>query len=278
MKENQATVADCPEWVKAECYRIVSVVSRGDSDTGYAAARRVAAIPLPKNRMSSPGARFLLWDAQSLPARILIHRGLKGNTNEASRSLPKPEVIKDLRTHSLANWWIDGLRFALEARRLIDEGKPDEATAVVAALSQHGESMASTQPAAISGGERSEWNRAFRALEVLASDTRGRLAMAGPKAKQGSAFNWFSAASDRQRPSPFMMPPLILTPMAAELGEYYLVTGKPTEAIAAYKRALSAFPNDMTALSGLLKALKAAGNHDEAAEVSGKIESLKAAL
>lgn len=278
MKENHATVADCPEWVKAECYRIVSITSRGDFDTAYAAARQVAAIPLPEKRLSSPGARFMLWDAQTLPARILIRRSLKGNSNEASRSLPKPDAVKNLRAHSLANWWIDGLRFALEARRLIDEGKPDEAAPVVDALTQHGESMASTQPAAISGGERSDWNRAFRALEVLASDTRGRLAMAGPKERRGSAFNWFSAASDRQRPSPYLMPPLILSPMAAELGKYYLSSGKPVEAIEAYERALFAFPNDMTALSGLLEAFKAAGKDHEADEISKKIESLKSQL
>ena len=44
------------------------------------------------------------------------------------------------------------------------------------------------------------WNRAFRALEVLASDLRGRLAMAGPKDRRGTAYNWFASAADRQRP------------------------------------------------------------------------------
>ena len=48
MKENKATVADCPEWVKAECYRIVSLVSKGDFDTAYAASRQVAATPDPE--------------------------------------------------------------------------------------------------------------------------------------------------------------------------------------------------------------------------------------
>ena len=117
-------------------------VSKGDFDTAYAAARQVAATPLPADRPASPGARFLLWDAKTLPARILIHRGLRGNANEAANSLPKPEDVQEFRKHSLAYWWIDGLRFALEAQRLINAGKLDEAREVVAALTQHGESMA----------------------------------------------------------------------------------------------------------------------------------------
>ncbi len=275
MKEGNITVADCPEWIKAECYRIVSVVSKGDFETGYAAASQVAATPLPKDRIASPGARFLLWDAKTLPARILIHRGLEGNINEASRSLPKPEEVMEIRKDSLAYWWIDGLRFALEAQRMIHAGDIEGARNVAAALAQHGEMMAKTQAASIDNGERSPWNRAFRALEVLASDVRGRLAMAGPSETCGTAYNWFSSAADRQHPAPFLMPPLILTPMAARLGDFYLATKKPAEAIDAYQRALTAFPNDMSSLLGLKKAYKASGQSIELEKTVKKIESLK---
>ena len=41
MKDNKAGVADCPEWVKAECYRIVALASKGDFATAYAAARQI---------------------------------------------------------------------------------------------------------------------------------------------------------------------------------------------------------------------------------------------
>ncbi|MEO8613814.1 MAG: tetratricopeptide repeat protein, partial [Luteolibacter sp.] len=276
MKENKATVADCPEWVKAECYRIVSLVSKGDFDTAYAASRQVAATPFPADRASSPGARLLLWDAKTLPARILLHRGLRGNAREAMDSLPKPEDSKKYHETSLAYWWTDGLRFALEAQRLIDAGDFDEAKEVCAALTHHGEAMAKSQSAANASGERSPWTRAFRALEVLASDLRGRLALAGPKAEIRSAYNWFSSATDRQHPAPMMFPPMLLTPMAIRIGDYYLAVGKANDAVEAYQRALTAFPNDMNALTGLKRAYEQGKIPAKAEETETQIQGLRA--
>lgn len=276
MKENNATVADCPEWAKAECYRIVSLVSKGEFDTAYAAARQVASIPIPAKRPASAGARFLLWDAKTLPARILIHRGLRGNANEAAGSLPKPDEVKEFRKHSLAYWWIDGLRFALEAQRLMDEGNLEEARNVVDALTMHGESMTKTQAASAASGERSQWLRAFRALEVLASDVRGRLALAGPPEKRATAYNWFASAVDRQHPSPMLYPPMILTPMGCRLGNFHLSSKKPEDAIEAFQRALANFPNDMNSLVGLKSAYEVAGKNKDAEVIEKRIAELKA--
>ncbi len=276
MKDNKGTVADCPEWVKAECYRIVALVSKGDFETAYAGARLVAATPLPKNRIASPGARLLMWDAKTLPARILLHRNLPGNGEEALASLPKPADLKKTHEQSLAYWWIDGLRFALEAQRLVDAGKFTEAQSVSDALTIHGQAMSKTQAAATASGERSPWNRSFRALEVLASDLHGRLALSGPKQGIGTAYNWFASAADRQHPAPMMFPPMILTPMAVRLGEYYLAVDRPKDAIEAYNRALTAFPNDLNALLGLKKSFTKAGLPKEAAETDTKIQALQA--
>lgn len=275
MKDNKVGVADCPEWVKAECYRVVSLVSKGDFDTAYAASRQVAATPIPKDRLSSPGARILLWDAKTLPARILLHRGMRGNAKEALNSLPTPTEIKETRETSLAYWWIDGLRFALEAQRLTDEGKFEEAKIVVDAFTHHGEAMTKTQNAASQSGERSPWSRSFRALEVLASDLRGRLVMSGPKEGIGSAYNWFASACDRQRPAPMMFPPMVLTPMPNHLGEYYLAVKKPAEAVEAYERSLAAFPNDMNALVGLKTSYEQAKHPDKASATEKKIQALR---
>jgi tetratricopeptide (TPR) repeat protein len=276
MKENNTSVADCPEWVKSECYRIVSLVSKGEFDTAYAASRQLARTPLPPDRPASPGARILLWDAKTLPSRILLHRGLRGNATEALASLPKPGDIKGTRDQSLAYLWIDGLRFSLEARRLMDLGQIDQAREVIDALSHHGELMAKSQAAASTSGERSAWNRAFRALEIVAADLRGHLAMIGPTERRGAAFNWFSSATDRQHPAPMMLPPMILSPMATRLGEYYLASEKTTEAIEAYQRALAAFPNDMHALTGLQEAYLRAKLPAEAAATEKLIQALKA--
>jgi len=276
MKDNKVGVADCPEWVKAECYRVVALASKGDFETAYAAARQVAATPLPPKRLASPGARLLLWDAKTLPARVLLHRGLRGNANEALHSLPTPDEMKNTRDSSLAYWWVDGLRFALEARRLLDEEKVGEAQQVIAAFTRHGEKMVETQPAANALGERSPWNRAFRGIEVLASDLRGRLAMLAPPAQRGPAYNWFASAMDRQRIAPMMFPPMVLTPMGIRLGEYYLATDKPQDALEIYERTLAAFPNDIQVMTGLQNTFTKDKQPEKAAEIGARIKAMQA--
>ena len=72
-----------------------------------------------------------------------------------------------------------------------------------------------------------------------------------------------------------LYPPMLLTPMAARLGDYYLTTGKPAEAVDAYQRALKAFPNDLTTMAGLQKAYTANGNAEHAQETGGRIEEVR---
>lgn len=276
MKDNQATVADCPEWVKSECYRIVSLASRGDFDTAYPAARKLAATPVPKGREGSPGARLLQWDAETLPARILLHRGMPGNAREAQLSLPAPNSARFQNGHSLAHWWSDGIRIALEAQCLLDEGKIDQAHQVMNAVTHHGENMAKSQEKAVVTGERSSWLRAFRAFEILASSMRGRIILAGPKERSGTAYNWFAAASDGQRPAPMMFPPMILTPMASRLGEFHLSEKQPQKAVEAYQHALTSFPNDMQSLLGLKQACLQANLTADADATQKKIDALLA--
>jgi tetratricopeptide (TPR) repeat protein len=136
--------------------------------------------------------------------------------------------------------------------------------------------MVKSQAAAAAGGERSSWTRAFRALEVLASDLRGRLALAGPKSQIRSAYNWFSSAADRQHPAPMMFPPMILTPMALRIGDYFTTVGRHEDAIEAYQRALNTFPNDMHALTGLKRAYENAKLPAKAEETEKQIQALRA--
>lgn len=275
MEQQKITIADCPEWLKAECSRIVALASRGDSESASAAARKLSGTPLIDARPSSPGNRFLLWEVKTLPARLMLRNNPQGSSTEAAAALPKPAEIVKIREHSLAYWWIDGLRFVIDARRLLEKRDLNGARDVLAALSGHIEAMSRGRNAATSGGELSFFNRSQRGLEMLASELRGDLAIAGPAAHRGIAYNWFSAAVDRQRPSTLLLPPAILTPMAARLGEYQLSAQQPAEAIESYQSALKAFPNDMASLSGLRRAFEAAGKSAEAAETTAKIEALK---
>lgn len=278
MAEQKVTTADCPEWVKAECCRIVALTSQGEQETARAAARKLASTPFIDARPSSPGNRFLLWEARTMPARLLLRSATKGTTKEAAASLPKPAEIAKFREHSLAYWWIDGLRLAVEARRLMDVSVYDRAREVIEALSGHIETMARTKNYASANGELSSWSRSHRGLEILVSELRGELTMVGPAAKRGTAYNWFSAAADRQRPATLLLPPAVLTPMASRLGEYHLVSKQPAEAIESYQRAITAFPNDMDSLLGLKRAFEAAGKTTEAEETSKKIEAIKAEM
>ncbi len=275
MEEQKITIADCPEWAKAECCRIVALASKSDLETARAAARKLAATPLIGDRPSSPGNRFLLWEARTMPARLLLRSVGKGNTKEAAASLPKPAENAKFREHSLAYWWIDGLRLAVEARRLMNASELNGARDVIEALSGHIEMMARTKTLASASGELSFWSRSHRGLEMLASELRGELTMAGPAAKRGTAYNWFSAAADRQRPATLLLPPVVLTPMAARLGEYHLASKQPAEAIESYQRAILAFPNDMDSLLGLKRSFDAAGKTLAAEETAKKIEALK---
>ena len=102
-----------------------------------------------------------------------------------------------------------------------------KAKETMGALTFHGTAMAERQKLAASMGEIAQWNRSFRAMEVLAAELKGRLALAGPPAGHGSAFNWFRAAADRQRPASMLNAPPILTPMAMRLGDYFIARNLP---------------------------------------------------
>ncbi len=274
MKENSVAPADCEAWVRAECYRVVALASKGDFDNALASAEKIATTTADPARHAALGTRQLLWDAKTLPARILLRRGDKGDPVKAMASLPSPDEMKPFIGKSLFYWWIDGLRIALESQRLLEEGKLKEAAEAIEALSFHGQAMEKKQNVSSVIGERSEWNRTFRALEVLAAELRGRLSLAGPPATHGSAFNWFRAATDRQIPATLLNPPPILTPMAARLGDYFLARNEPAKAVEAFEEALAAFPNDMETLRRLKKAYTDNKQPEEATLTAKKIEEL----
>lgn len=254
MKKNQVTPADCPQWIRAQCYHIVAIASSGDFENAIPSAIRIASTTLDPNRPYALGTRMILWEAKTLPARILMSRGAHGDPAKALASLPNPEEMEIFRKHSLSHWWINGLRIVLEAQSLLEANKLEKATDVSNAVTFHGEAMEKHRAAAASIGENAEWRRSFFALEVLAAELRGRLALAGPKEGHGSAFNWFRAAIDRQGPATMLNPPPILTPMATRLGDYYLAINEPSKALQSYKEALAAFPNDQQTLERSQKA------------------------
>ncbi len=254
MRENKATPADCEGWVRAECYRVVALASKGDFDNALASAKKIAGTSVDAKRPAAPGTRQLLWNAKTLPARVLLRRAAPGDSTLALACLPAPEESEPFRNHSLAHWWVDGLRIALEAQRLIEVKELDKGSEAINALSVHGQEMAKRQSVATALGEQTEWRVSFQSLEMLAAELRGSLALAGPADGKGSAFNWFRATADRQKPATMLNPPIILTPMAMRLGDYHIARNQGHQAVEAYSEALVAFPRDMETEQRLVKA------------------------
>jgi tetratricopeptide (TPR) repeat protein len=277
MKSSGVSHSDCPGWVKAECYRAAALANKGDYNSALAVAKTVAAIKVPPEEARREGAQLLLWEGRTLATRLLMRRSQPGDTALAIAALPKPEdqkvYEKDKRTHCA--WFYQGLAFLLESRKKLEEGKLQEAQEIASAVTLHGEKMAENRDAAAAAGERSAWIRAFKALEISASELRGAMAMAGPKDGIGSAFNWYRAALDRQTPPSMLMPPTVLLPMEARLGEYYLAKGDAKAAVDILVEAQGKHTNDIEILTRLQKALTKAGHADQAKAIAEEIEKVK---
>lgn len=275
MKTTGVTHADCPGWVKAECYRAAALAEKADYPNALAVAKSVAAIDLPPERARSEGGQLLLWEGRTLETRLLMRRARQGDVAAAIEALPKPEKQKAYgkTTHSV--WFYQGLAFILEARKALLAGNPEECRKIADAITLHGEKMAENRDAAAAAGERSSWIRAFNALEVYAGELRGEMAMKGPKDGIGSAFNWYRAALDRQSPPSMLMPPTVLLPMQARLAEYYLAKDQPDAAVDILMQAQGRYTNDVEILTRLQAAHKKAGRTKEADEIAAVIEQVK---
>ena len=278
MKTSGVSHSDCPGWVKAECYRAAALAAKGDYPNALAVAKVVAGIKVRPEEARREGAQLLLWEGRTLAARLLMRRGQPGDSAQAIAALPQPDAAKvydkDKRSHCL--WFYQGLAFALEARRKLEEGNVDDARQIASALTLHGERMVENRDAAAAAGERSAWVRAFKALDITASEVRGMISMADTK--QGSvntALDWYRSAVFRQTPPTMLMPPTVLLPMQCRLAEYHLAKNEADAAVDTLVQAQGYYTNDIEVLTRLQKALTKAGHKDQAAQVAEDIEKVK---
>lgn len=275
MKETGLGHADCPGWVKSECYRAAALASKGDYPNALAVAKSVAAIKLAPERASSEGGQLLLWEGRTLSARLLHRRSLPGDAKLALDSLPKPEdqTVYGKKTHAI--WFYQGLAFALEARKALEEGNVEDARKIGSALGLHAGQMLKTREAAKANGELSAWIRAFAGLDLAATELRGAIAMAGPQADNSSAFYWFEGAIERQAPASMLMPPTILLPMQVRMADYQLSKGDAKAALDVLIKAQASYTNDIEVLTRLQTALAKVGHPGQAKSVGEEIEKLK---
>jgi len=255
MKHDGVSAADCPERTISESYRCVALAAEGKFDEALTAAKVLAKVPVDPKRAGAPGTRALLWEARSLPARLLLARRHKGDAKAGLATLPKPGDPQLLPEKSDARYDYQGLVALLEGYNALDEGDLDRARKLAAALAMHGAQMAKRQRQATAQGEIADWGRAIEALQIQGTAFRGDISMAGPKADRGSAYNWYLAAAERQHPAAMLMPPAVLEPMRVRVGDYLRAVGRTEKAAETYNDVLREWPGNLRALQGL-KALQ----------------------
>jgi len=269
-------VTGCPGWTKAECYRAVALASKGEYETALAVAEGVARIEVTAEDAGREGGRILLWEGKTLAVRILMRRSNKGDLERALKLLPTAEDAQIYGKKSLVVWSYQAYASVLAGRASVASGRLDDARAVSNDISELGGRFVQTRDLAAAAGERSPWLRSFKAMEVMATELRGLISMAGPKKDIGSAYNWYRAAADRQKLASLMMPPAVLLPMEVRLGEYYTAREDWAKSIEILTESQTRWPNDWELLHFLQTVFEKAGMKNDAADVEKRIKELVA--
>jgi len=275
MEKNGFTALDCPQWTRSECYRAAALSSRGDYATALKIAKAVAAVPVPPERVATNGGRMLVWEGRTLPVRILMRRYGAGDMSGAQKLLPPREEVAALGDKSLVGWAYQAYSTLLGARLALEQDKLEEAMVLANELTRLGESFVKTRQAAVGIGERSEWLRFFKALEVMASETRGLVAMKHASGPSVSAAGWFQSAADRQARATLMMPPSVLMPMEVRLGQYYMAVENWEKAVEVLMKGASRWPGDWEVVNSLQIAFSEAGMKEHAADAARQLEEMQ---
>lgn len=274
MRDTGLGPLDCPGWSKAETYRAVAMASKGDYETALAAAAAVAAVEVPAKSATSDGARMLLWEGKTLPARILLRRNGAGDLTAAKETLPSIETTKGLKETTLAVWSYQALANVIGAQLAMESKNREAAMLLVQDISRLGSSFVQTREVATGLGERSYWKRCFNGLETMSTELFGLMAMSGPEKDQGSAYNWFLSARGHQRRASLMMPPTVLMPMEVHISDYLSSKGDWEKAMEALEEGLKAFPNDYELLTRLEHVAAKAGKPERSAEAKAVLKKL----
>lgn len=263
MRSEKLTPADCPGWVKAEVYRSAALASMGDFDSALAAAAALGKVPFEPRRVAAPGSRWLMWEARTLGVRLLLARRNKGDAGLGLKALPQPGSPELQTENSEVRYYYQGLATVLEGRAALEKGGVKRASELSSALTMHGTQMAGIRERVAEIGELSHWRRALPALQVLASELRGDVALAGPEDGRGSAYNWFLAAVDRQELGSNLMPPAVMVPMRVRVGDFLRASGRKEDAEQQYREALDLWPRNQWSLKALEEMLEeSAGEAD----------------
>lgn len=251
MKRAGMTVADCPEWIRAEVYRAVALASAGDDDSAMALAQALVKVSLPKDRLQSPGARMMWWEAKTLQARLLMRRGREGDFAKALASLPPKEEVRLMTPFSKVAFYYQGLAMVLDARKALAKKDDKRVEELLQALNMHLPLMEKVRRDAVILGELAPFRRAYSFLEIAILQLKGDIALSQGGNKNGVAYNWFSGARERQLLASRMMPPEHLFPMSVSLGRYYQAKNQFDRAKEMYQEGLQFWPRDLCLLESM---------------------------
>jgi tetratricopeptide (TPR) repeat protein len=275
MKKHKLSFHECDGWIRCQLYLATAMHSRGKFNEAMKIALQLAKVEVDDKRLSSSGANLVIWEARTLPARLYLARGWKGDFEQAISTLPgknDPQLFKD---RTLSIFYLEALRQYLECRRSLQDGDRDTAHKFRVALSETVQRMMGLQNNATRSSSISEYVRAVTALEVYTAEARGLVALAGDRTERMIARDWFKTAAEKQQRPSLLMPPVVVSPMEARLADFFSQTGVLPRAAETYQAALRRRPNDLAVLQGYRQALLQLGRKQAAADIAKTIAAVR---
>lgn len=220
-------------WFRSIVYRAVSEFCAGRYKEADAIAARAAAIPLNKEHPLAPGTLLQLWEARTLPVRLMLARpDLPGQAHLLKASPgPLPKGFPDL-----SNGMMAVVTQYMGARYAARQGRPDAVAAGFDKLSgilrlfMDGAEIARRQMSV------SYWARCLQMGSLYSSEIRSLMF-------PDSANVWMSEAIRSQRFPSLLLPPVVPYPAEWKLAQAYLQGGKYRECLDMCEQALKRFPN-----------------------------------
>ncbi len=275
MKDSGMTMADCPEWIRAETYRAIALASSGQEDAALAVSQSLVKVKLPDDRMKSAGARMMWWEAHTLQARLLMRRGGKGDYERAKASLPSKVAVNSMIPHSKVAFYYQGLAMVLDGQIALSQKNSKRLEEVQQALTMHLPLMDQVRRDAVMLGELAPFLRAYSFLEIAVLKLKGDIALGKGGSNAGIAYNWYSGARERQVLASRMMPPVFLLPMNVPLGRYYESKSQLDRAKEMYLEGLQYWPRDLLLLESLRQLQVTSQDEAGAKSTHDLIQSIK---
>lgn len=276
MKKHNQSFLECDGWLRCQLYLATVLHTRGKFDEAMKIALQLTKLEVDPERLGSAGANLFLWEARTLPARLYMARGWKGDFDLAIETLPTKDDPQLFADRTLSIFYLEALRQYLELRRSLESGDREKAYAYRVALDETIERVVAKQATATRSSSISEYVRAVTALQVYAAEARGLLALAGDASEKQLARSWFKSAAEKQQRPSLLMPPVVVSPMELRLAKYYQQMDAPKEAVEAYQAALQRRPNDLESLKGYREALIRVGKKEAADQIAKIISAVQA--